>query len=69
MVDYGLLLPLFQQYICGVGDINFKEKLDYWDYVYGFKMFSIKRNILRETVIKTNVNFEAVVITFYFNIL
>ena len=48
-------------YICGVGNIDFKEKLNYWDNVYGYKMSSMKRSMLRESVIKSDVNGEAVV--------
>ena len=60
----GLMFPdLRAFYICGVEDINFKEKLDYLEYVYGYKISAIKRSILRESVIMTNDNCDAGVTT------
>ena len=48
-------------YICGVENFDFEEKLNYWDNVYGYKMSSMKRSMLRESVITSDVNGEAVV--------
>ena len=64
LASSGFMFPdLCALYICGVENIDFKEKLNYWDNVYGYKMSSIKRSILREPVITTDVNREAVVTT------
>ena len=48
-------------YICGVEEIDSKDKLDYWDYVNGYKMSVILRSILRELVIITYINCETIV--------
>ena len=64
LASSGVMFPdLCALYICGVENFDFKEKLNYWDNVYGYKMSSIKRSILREPVITTDVNREAVVTT------
>ena len=65
LASSGLMFPdLCTLYICGVQNTLSKtEKLNYWDNVYGYKMSCIKRSIIREPVLTTDVTSGAVVTT------